>query len=120
VLTDLPEKIMRHPDLFVMNGRSPEQAKAWIEQRHARRIQERSIFYTRTNGSQWELSIAEVLAREPLYEMAYNPNDCAEMRWGAKPGTEEYSTCRRHAPAEQHTKMERYRGWFREARRPTL
>jgi hypothetical protein len=120
VLTDLPEKIMRHPDLFVMNGRSPEQAKAWIEQRHARRIQERSIFYTRTNGSLWELSIAEVLARKLLYEMAYNPNDCAEMRWGAKPGTEEYSTCRRHAPAEQHAKMERYRGWFREARRPTL
>lgn len=119
VLTDLPEKIMRHPDLFVMNGRSPEQAKVWIEQHHARRIQERSIFYTRSNGSLWELSIAEVLARKPLYEIAYNPNDCAEMRWGAKPGTEEYSTCRRHAPAEQHAKMERYRGWFREARRPT-
>ena len=120
VLTDLPEKIMRHPDLFVMNGRSPEQAKAWIEQHHARRIQERSIFYTRSNGSLWELSIAEVLARKPLYEMAYNPNDCAEKRWGAKPGTEEYSTCRRHAPAEQHAKMERYRGWFQEARRPAL
>ena len=120
VLTDLPEKIMRHPDLFVMNGRSPEQAKAWIEQHHARRIQERSIFYTRSNGRLWELSIAEVLARKPLYEMAYNPNDCAEIRWGAKPGTEEYSTCRRHAPAEQHAKMERYRGWFQEARRPAL
>ena len=120
VLTELPEKIMRHPDLFVMNGRSPEQAKVWIEQHHARRIKERSIFYTRSNGSLWELSIAEVLARKPLYETAYNPNDCAEMRWGAKPGTAEYSTCHRHAPAEQHAKMERYRGWFREARRPTM
>jgi hypothetical protein len=119
VLNDLPEKIVRHPELFVMDGRSPEEAKAEIEQYHARRIQERGIFYTRTDGSSWELSIAEVLARKPAYEMAYNPNDCVELRWGAKPGTEEYATCHRHAPAEQRAKMERYRIWFREARRPT-
>ena len=119
VLNGLPEKIVRHPELFVMNGMSPEEAKAEIEQYHTRRIQERSIRYTRTDGSQWELSMAEVLARKPSYEMTYNPNDCAEMRWGAKPGTEEYSTCRRHAPAEQRAKMEQYRIWFREARRPT-
>ncbi len=119
VLNGLPEKIVRHPELFVMNGKSPEEAKAEIEQYHARRIQERSIRYTRTDGSPWELSVAEVLARKPAYEMTYNPNDCAELRWGAKPDTEEYSTCRRHAPAEQHAKMERYRIWFREARRPT-
>ena len=119
VLNDLPEKIVRHPELFVMNGMSPEEAKAEIEEHHARLIQERSIRYTRSDESQWELSIAEVLERKPSYEMTYNPNDCVEMRWGAKPGTEEYSTCRRHAPAEQHKKMEQYRAWFREARRPT-
>ncbi|MGZ8186397.1 MAG: hypothetical protein ACXWTL_08130 [Methylobacter sp.] len=119
VLNGLPERIVRYPELFVMNGRSPEEAKAEIEQYHARRIQERSIRYTRTDGSPWELSIAEILARKPAYEMAYNPNDCAEMRWGAKPDTEEYSTCRRHAPAEQRVKMEQYRIWFREVRRPT-
>jgi hypothetical protein len=119
VLNALPEKIERHPELFVLNGRSPEEARAEIEQYHTKRIQERSIRYTRTDGSPWELSVAEVLARKPSYEMTYNPNDCAEMRWGAKPETEEYSTCRRHAPAEQHAKMEQYRIWFREARRPT-
>ncbi len=118
VLNDLPGKIERHPELFVMNGMSPEEAKAEIEQYHAKRTQERSIRYTRTDGSPWELTLAEVLARKPAYEMTYNPNDCAEMRWGAKPDTEEYSTCRRHAPAEQHAKMEQYRVWFREARRP--
>lgn len=119
VLNGLPEKIVRHPELFVLNGRSPDEAKAEIEQYHARRIQERSIRYTRTDGSPWELSLTEVLARKPAYEMAYNPNDCIEMRWGAKPDTEEYSTCRRHAPAEQRAKMAQYRIWFREARRPT-
>jgi hypothetical protein len=119
VLNGLPEKIVRHPELFLMNGRSREEAKTEIEQYHARRIQERSIRYTRTDGSLWELSAVEVLARKLVYEMTYNPNDCVEMRWGAKPGTEEYSTCRRHAPAEQHAKMEQYREWFRDARRPT-
>ena len=119
VLNGLPEKIVRHPELFVMNGMTPQEAKAEIEQYNAKRIQERSIRYTRTDGSPWELSVAEVLARKSAYEMTYNPNDCAEMRWGAKPDTEEYSTCRRHAPQEQHAKMEQYRIWFREARRPT-
>jgi hypothetical protein len=119
VLNGLPEKIVRHPDLFVMSGMSPEEAKTEIEQYHARRIEERSIRYTRTDGSLWKLSVAEVLARKPSYEMTYNPNDCAEIRWGAKSGTEEYSTCRRHAPVEQRAKMKQYRIWFREARRPT-
>ncbi|MDD2740182.1 MAG: hypothetical protein PHR94_14740 [Methylomonas lenta] len=119
VLNQLPEKIVHHPELFVMNGMNPEEAKAEIEQYHARRIQERSVRYSRTDGSPWELSIAEVLERKPAYEMTYNPNDCAELRWGAKPGTSEYSTCRRHAPAGQRTKMAQYRSWFREARRPT-
>jgi len=38
VLNGLPEKIVRHSELFVMNGRSPEEAKAEIEQYQARRI----------------------------------------------------------------------------------
>ncbi|SFI18655.1 hypothetical protein SAMN05428978_1001162 [Nitrosomonas sp. Nm34] len=118
VLNGLPEKIVRYPELFVLKNQSPEEAKTGIEQYHARRIHERSIRYTRTDGSPWELSIAEVLARKSAYEMAYNPNDCPEIRWGAQPGTEEYSTCHRQAPAAQHAKMEQYRSWFREARRP--
>jgi len=118
VLNGLPEKIVRHPELFVLKDKTPEEAKAEIEQYHAKRIQERNIRYTRTDGSPWELSVAEILARKPAYEMAYNPNDCAEIRWGAKPDTEEYATCRRYAPAEQRAKMEQYRVWFREVRRP--
>jgi hypothetical protein len=118
VLNGLPEKIVRHPDLFVINDKSPKEAQTEIEQYHARRIKERSIRYTRTDGSPWELSVGEVLARKSAYEMSYNPNDCAEIRWGAKPGSEEYSTCRRHAPAEQQAKMAQYRRWFREAQRP--
>lgn len=118
VLNGLPEKIVRHPELFVLHGMSPLTAKAEIDQYHARRIRERSISYTRTDGSPWELSLAEVLDRKPAFEMAYNPNDCVEIRWGAKPGTEEYAPCRRHAPTAQRAKMQQYRVWFREVRRP--
>ena len=119
VLNGLPNKIVRHPELFVMNGASPQELKAGIEQYHAQRIQERKIRYTRSDGSPWELYLADVLDRKHAFEMAYNPNDCAEVRWGAKPGTEEYSTCLRHAPEGQHGKMEQYRAWFRDGRRPT-
>lgn len=118
VLNGLPEKIMRHPELFVLNGQSPDQAKTMIEQHHAKRAQERSIRYIRSDGSEWELTIAEVLARRPDFEIAYNPNDCAEIRWGAQSNTEEYATCRRQAPAEQRARMAQYRVWFRETRRP--
>jgi len=118
VLNGLPEKISHHPELFVLNGQSPEQAKTMIEQHHAKRIQERSIRYIRSDGSEWELTIAEVLARKPGFEIAYNPNDCAEIRWGAQPDTEEYATCRRQAPAEQRARMAQYRVWFQETRRP--
>lgn len=118
VLNDLPEKIVRHPELFVLNGQNPYEAKAGIERHHALRVLERSIRYTRTDGSSWELPLATVLTRKTAFEMAYNPNDCPERRWGAKPGTEEFSTCRRQAPIEQRQIMERHRSWFRELRRP--
>ena len=51
--------------------------------------------------------------------MAYNLNDCVELRWGAAEGSEEASTCKRHAPPSQRTKMASdYRVWFHERRRP--
>lgn len=119
VLMDLPDRIVRHPELFLLRGITAQQAKAEIEHYHRRRINERQFQYLREDGSRWTLSVADILARKPALEIAYNPNDCAEQRWGAAPGSQEYASCRRHAPAEQHAKMERYRAWFREARRPS-
>lgn len=119
VLTGLPDKIVRHPELFRLNGQTPESARAAIQALHARSIEERRIRYTRTDGSAWELSVADILARQPALEAGYDPNDCVEYRWGAEPGSAESATCRRHAPAEQRARMEQYRTWFHEARRPT-
>jgi hypothetical protein len=51
-------------------------------------------------------------------EMAYNVNDCVELRWGAPNDGEEASTCKRRASQAQRGKMTEYRSWFRERRRP--
>ena len=64
------------------------------------------------------LTLAEVVSRAEAFEMTYNPNDCVELRWGAKAGSDEMSTCRAHAPAEQRAKMESSRAWFRDRKRP--
>jgi len=62
--------------------------------------------------------VAELYARRPAMEVAYNPNDCIERRWGAPDGSAEQATCNRRAPREQQAKMNQYRPWFRETRRP--
>jgi hypothetical protein len=119
VLLDLPNRIARHPELFLLNGVSPLQAKIELEHYHQQRINQRFVQYVREDGSHWTLTLAEVLARKPSFETAYNPNDCAEARWGASPGSPEYASCKRHAPQDQRARMERYRAWFHEARRPS-
>jgi hypothetical protein len=78
----------------------------------------RKFSYTRSDSSAWTLALKDVLDRAPELEMAYNPNDCVELRWGAPDKSEEASTCKRHAPQAQRARMEEYRAWFHERRRP--
>ncbi len=118
VLLDFPAKVVRHPELFNLTDQSASAVKTEIEQLHEKLIGEKKIQYVRSNGEPWELSVAEILARKAAFEMAYNPNDCVEIRWGAKPGTEEYASCKRHAPPVQTEQMAAIRDWFRETKRP--
>jgi hypothetical protein len=118
VLAGLPERIVQHPDLFVLGGRKPEQARQEMSALHEKLTRERSIEYKRTDGSSQRLTVADLIARKAGFEMAYNPNDCVELRWGAREGTPEMTTCQRRAPADQRARMEQYRSWFRDARRP--
>jgi len=101
-----------------LTAKTARQMKGELEQLHAALIKEKKMQYMRSNGEPWELSVAEVLARRAAFEMGYNPNDCVEIRWGAEPGTQEYASCRRHAPAAQIKQMNAVREWFREVRRP--
>jgi hypothetical protein len=78
----------------------------------------RKFTYTRSDGSAWTLTLKDVLDRATVLEMAYNVNDCVELRWGAAEKSDEASTCKRFAPAAQRAKMLKYRSWFNERRRP--
>jgi hypothetical protein len=119
VLTRLPARVSGHPELFVLGNRKPEALRAELEDLHQRRIHERKVEYRRSDGTPFALTVAEVYARRAAFEMAYNPNDCAEVRWGADSSTADYATCKRHAPTEQRSRMLEYRPWFHEARRPS-
>jgi hypothetical protein len=118
VLTGLPARIVEHPELFLLGGRQPAEVRAEIEALHEKQIRERSVEYRRSDGSPFRLTVADVLARRTSLEMAYNPNDCVEIRWGAGQDTADYVTCKRHAPDEQVARMREYRVWFHDARRP--
>ena len=78
----------------------------------------RDIEYERTDGSPWKLSLRDVVDRQETLEVAYNPNDCIETRWGAEDGSPEKITCDRKAPPAQRFKMKLARRWFAARRRP--
>jgi hypothetical protein len=118
VLTGLSDRIVHHPELYVLGGRKPEEVRAEVQSLHKQRIGERAIEYRRSDGSAFKITVADLLARKTELEMAYNPNDCVEIRWGAKDGSPERATCQRHAPDDQIARMNEHRVWFRDAKRP--
>ena len=119
VARTFPEKATSRPERFALpEGRSPDDVRTELRALLERELASRHLDYTRSDGSTWRLSLAEVAERAPNLEMAYNPNDCVEVRWGAPPRSTESETCRRHAPDEQTERMRRYREWFSERRRP--
>ena len=121
VTRGLPARVARRAERYAMPvGKTPEQVRAELEARVAKELDARKFSYTRTDGSPWTLRLADVVARQEALEMAYDPNECVESRWGAPPGSEEASTCHSHAPDAQATKMQGYRAWFHERRRPPL
>ncbi|MBV8926492.1 MAG: hypothetical protein JOZ74_14075 [Bradyrhizobium sp.] len=119
VVRNFPGRFVRRSDRFALPpGKSVADMKAELQGMLNSELAARKITYMRSDGSPWTLSIKDVVDRATDFEMAYNPNDCVELRWGAPEGSEEASTCRRHAPAAQRAKMSDYRGWFRERHWP--
>jgi hypothetical protein len=119
IVRGFPERVGRRPDRYAMPaGKAAPELSADLEAVLKRELASRKVTYTRSNGSPFTLSLADVLARAEALEMAYNPNDCAEVRWGAPAGSDEASTCKRRAAADQRARMKRYREWFHERRRP--
>lgn len=119
VVRGFPDRVARRSEGYAMpEGKSVADVKAELEGVLATELSTRKFSYTRSDGSEWTLALKDVLDRATDLEMAYNPNDCVELRWGASDKSEEASTCRRHASSAQRTKMQGYRAWFHERRRP--
>jgi len=119
VVSGFPDHVARRPERYAMpEGKSVTDVKAELESVLASELSARKFSYTRSDGSEWSLALKDVLDRAADLEMAYNPNDCVELRWGAPDKSEEASTCKRHASSAQHAKMRQYRTWFHERRRP--
>jgi hypothetical protein len=115
VLTDFPDKVMRNPEAFANPASIKlEDLKIELENLHRKWAKEITITYTRSNGVPHTLILTDILNRREKLEMAYNPNDGVEVRWGAAEGSEEFSSCIRRAPVDQRRRMESYRKWFRD------
>lgn len=111
-----PERVAAHPERFAGAGGKPDvnALKAALQSSLA----SRTFAYRRSNGVQQPLTLLDVVNRSKALEMAYNPNDCVEIRWGAPQGSEERSSCHERADEEQQARMAQYRAWFAERRRP--
>jgi hypothetical protein len=119
VVRGFPDRVARRPDRYAMPaGRSVADVKAEMERVLAQELATRKFSYLRSDGSSWTLSLQDVVARQGGLEMAYNLNDCVELRWGAPERSDEASTCKRHASSAQRGRMTEYRPWFHERRRP--
>ena len=120
VVRNFPERFVRRADRYAIPaGKSVADMKNELQGMLATELASRKVTYTRSDGSQWTLSVKDVVDRAADFEMAYNPNDCVELRWGAPENSEEASTCKRHAPQAQRAKMSNYRVWFRDRHWPS-
>jgi len=116
---DFPDKVFRTPEDYKFPMlKSPEQVKKNLEELLTKKISELSITYNRSNGTEQKLTIGEILKRRDAFEMAYNPNDGIEIRWGAPVNSEERSTCKRQVPANQLARMKAVRVWFNKRLHP--
>ncbi|MET0342582.1 MAG: NlpC/P60 family protein [Polyangiales bacterium] len=112
----LPAQARKNPARFGTREGAPELLR--IDATLNERLAARRFAYTRSDGSTHSLSLADVVARVAVLEVAYNPNDCVEYRWGAPEGSDENKPCRKQAPAAQRARLEQYRAWFHERKRP--
>ena len=119
VVLGFPDRVARRPERYAMpRDKSVAEVKAELQRVLASELATRKFSYPRSDGSAWTLTLRDVIDRAVALEIAYNPNDCVELRWGAPAKSDEAATCKRYAPAAQREKMSKYRAWFHERRRP--
>src|SRR5262249_985417 len=97
VVRGFPDRVARRPERYAMpKDKSVAEVKAELLSVLASDLSARKFSYPRSDGSQWTLALRDVIDRAAALEMAYNVNDCVELRWGAAEKSDEASTCRLH------------------------
>jgi hypothetical protein len=118
-ILDFPDQVVRSPEDFNISRLiSPEQVKKKLQSVLDQKVSELSISYTRSDGSIQKLTVGEILKRKDSFEMAYNPNDGIEIRWGAPENSAEKATCHRHSSSSQMETMRSVRPWFHKRLHP--
>jgi hypothetical protein len=116
---EFPDRVAKYPgDFNISKLGTPEKEKENLQSVLEKITTKLTITYTRTDGSQQELTLAEILDRRIAFEMAYNPNDGVEIRWGAQENSAERETCKRKAPQNQQKTMQEIRKWFAQRLHP--
>ena len=100
--------------------KSAADVKAELQGALASELAARKFSYTRSDGSPGRSRSRTSSTATADLEMAYNPNDCVELRWArarqAATRPRPASGTRRQA---QRAKMTKYRTWFRERHWPS-
>ena len=118
-MTGFSARVKRRPERFAIpNGAAIDDVVRGLDERLRAELERRKFTYKLSDGTPFELSLADVVARQKALEVAYDPNDCVEVRWGAPPKSVESRTCRRRAPPKQMAEMRKHRRWSRERKRP--
>lgn len=117
-VVSFPSVVAAHPTRFGIREADRDEAVQQVRDALQEELAKRTFEYTRSDGSAWKLSLGDVITRMKAMEMAYNPNDCVEIRWGAPEDSDEHAACKRRAPKEQQDRMQTYRKWFAERARP--
>lgn len=112
-----PASVKHAPSRYGVPQEDAEVTAAALEQKLAILLSARTFTYENSEGDPVTLSLAELVARRRALEMAYNPNDCVEIRWGETESSR-LAHCQRHAPEGQRNQMTSYRDWFTQRERP--
>jgi hypothetical protein len=113
-----PEVVRTNPHQFGLRTDEVEAEVSAVQQALEQQLQERTMEYAGSDGRLRTLTLAQIVERAPQLEVAYNPNDCPEVRWGAPDGSDDASACQFRAPAAQRQRMTEYRSWFALRQRP--
>jgi hypothetical protein len=114
----LAAAVERRPERYRLAAADVPDMLVKLKDNQDKLLAARTFQYVRSDGTPQTLTLADVVARAPGFEIAYNPNDCVEVRWGAPEDSPEMATCQRRAPADQRAKMEKYRAWYHKRERP--